>query len=206
MATSVFCIAKDDHMTVAIVEKLRSEGYGGSDVSVLYPDTSTSRDLGHEMHSKAPEGATAGVSSGGVLGGALGWLVGIGSLAIPGVGPFIAAGPILAALSGAAIGAAVGGVAGALIGAGIPEVEAKRYEGKLRAGRILISTHAQDGKQVARIKELYQQAGAEDIASAAEATPAAPKSPARDDRGRGSDQGATSRPAPDPRTIGGRQH
>ncbi len=169
MATSVFCIAQNDSTAIAIVERLRAAGFGGNDVSVLYPDKSTTKDFAHEMHTKAPEGVTTGASSGGILGGALGWLVGIGSLAIPGVGPFIAAGPILAALSGAAIGATVGGVAGGLIGLGIPEVEAKRYEGKLRDGRILISANADDSKQVATVKQIYKDAGAEDIASASEA-------------------------------------
>jgi hypothetical protein len=169
MATSVYCIAQNDSTAVAIVDQLRSSGFGGNDVSVLFPDKSTTKDFAHEMHTKAPEGAATGASGGGILGGALGWLVGIGTLAIPGVGPLIAAGPILAALSGAAVGAAVGGIAGALIGAGIPEVEAKRYEAKLRDGRILISVNATDSKQVAIAKQIFKDAGAEDIASAAEA-------------------------------------
>ena len=169
MPTSIFCIAPTDTIAVTIVEKLRSAGFSGDDVSVLYPDKATSKDFAHEMHTKAPEGATAGASSGGILGGALGWLIGLGTLAIPGVGPLIAAGPILAALSGAAIGATVGGVAGALIGMGIPEVEAKRYEGKLRDGRILISVNADDSKQVAAAKKIFKDAKAEDIASGSEA-------------------------------------
>jgi hypothetical protein len=169
MATSVFCLAQNDSTAVIIAEKLRAAGFSGNDVSVLYPDKSTTKDFAHEMHTKAPEGATAGASSGGILGGALGWLVGIGTLAIPGVGPFIAAGPILAALSGAAIGATVGGVAGWLIGLGIPEVEAKRYAGKIRDGRILISANATDSKQIASVKQIYRDAGAEDIVSATEA-------------------------------------
>ncbi len=169
MATSVYCIAQDDSTALTIVDQLRAAGFGGNDVSVLYPDTSTTKDFAHEMHTKAPEGATTGASSGGILGGALGWLVGIGTLAIPGVGPFIAAGPILAALSGAAIGATAGGVVGGLIGAGIPEVEAKRYEAKLRDGRILISVNATDATQVSSAKQIFKDAGAEDIASASEA-------------------------------------
>ena len=117
---------------------------------------------------KAPEGAVSGVATGGIIGGALGWLVGIGSLAIPGVGPFIAAGPILAALSGVAAGGAVGGIVGALIGMGIPEYEAKRYEGKLRAGNILISVHAENSGEVSRAKDIFKNLGAEDVASSGE--------------------------------------
>jgi hypothetical protein len=184
IATSVFCLAQRDSVAITIVEKLRAAGFTGNDVSVLYPDKSTTRDFAHEMHTKAPEGLSAGASSGGILGGALGWLVGIGTLAIPGVGPFIAAGPILAALSGAAIGATVGGVAGALIGAGIPEVEAKRYETKLRDGRILISVNATDSKQVAAAKQIFKDAGAEDIASASEAKVDQGADARRTDRGR----------------------
>jgi hypothetical protein len=169
MATSVFCLAHNDAMTSTIIEKLRSAGFHSNDISVLFPDKSTTKDFAYEKHTKAPEGATTGVATGGVVGGALGWLIGIGSLAIPGVGPFIAAGPILAALSGAAIGATVGGIAGTLIGLGIPEMEAKRYEGKIKDGRILISVHAVDGKDIGRVKDIFKQANAEDISSAAEA-------------------------------------
>jgi hypothetical protein len=171
-------------VAISIVEKLRAAGFTGNDVSVLYPDKSTTKDFAHEMHTKAPEGATAGASSGGILGGALGWLVGIGTLAIPGVGPLIAAGPILAALSGAAIGATVGGITGALIGAGIPEVEAKRYETKLRDGRILISVNADDSKEVSAAKQIFKDAGAEDIASAAETKVNQKADASRADRGR----------------------
>jgi hypothetical protein len=169
MATSVFCLAQSDDVARNIVEKLRVSGFRSNDVSVLFPDKSTTKDFAHEKHTKAPEGATTGAATGGVLGGALGWLVGIGSLAIPGVGPFIAAGPIMAALSGAAIGATVGGLTGTLIGLGIPEFEAKRYEGKIREGRILISVHAIDGKEVSRVKDIFKQEGAEDISTAGEA-------------------------------------
>lgn len=168
MPTSVFCLAQSESVVRKIVESLRQAGFPSDEVSVLFPDKSTTQDFAHEKHTKAPEGATTGAATGGVLGGAFGWLVGIGSLAIPGVGPFIAAGPILAALSGAAIGATVGGIAGTLIGLGIPEYEAKRYEGKIREGRILISVHAVDGKQVDRVKDIFKQEGAEDISSAAE--------------------------------------
>lgn len=122
------------------------------------------------MNTKAPEGATVGASAGGVIGASLGWLIGIGSLAIPGVGPFIAAGPIMAALGGAAVGATVGGVSGALIGMGLPEYEAKRYEGKIRDGRVLISVHANNHTEVTESKRIFTEEGAEDIASAGEAS------------------------------------
>src|SRR5207248_4928627 len=115
-----------------------------------------------------PEGAATGAGAGGVLGGALGWLVGIGSLAIPGLGPFIAAGPIMAALGGAAVGAATGGLIGALVGMGVPEYEAKRYESKMREGRILFSVHSENSDETKRAKEIFERAGAEDIATAGE--------------------------------------
>lgn len=174
MATSVYCLA--DTMTQAdrIVDALRAQNIRSDDISLLFPDKQTTKDFAHEKNTKAPEGAATGVTTGGVLGGALGWLIGIGSLAIPGVGPFIAAGPIMAALSGAAIGATVGGIAGALIGMGIPEYEAKRYEGKVHAGNILISVHAVDGERVSQVKKVFEDAGAKDIASASEASAPTP--------------------------------
>lgn len=165
MATFVLCLASSHAMATTILADLQTAGFTPNEVSVLYPDTSTSKDFAHEMHSKMPEGATAGASTGGILGGALGWLVGIGSLAIPGVGPFIAAGPILGILSGAAIGATVGGVTGGLIGLGIPEIEAKRYAGKLRDERILISVTAINADRATRAKTVFRDAGADDIAS-----------------------------------------
>jgi hypothetical protein len=136
---------------------------------VLLPDRAGSRDFAHEHHTKAPEGAATGAVVGGLAAGALGWLVGIGSLAIPGVGPLIAAGPIMAALSSAAAGGAVGGLAGALIGLGIPEYEAKQYEGKVKNGNILISVHTDDRKQRHTAKEIFERAHAEDISSTGEA-------------------------------------
>jgi hypothetical protein len=169
MAKSVFCIAKTEAQAVAIVEQLKVAGFSHNDISVLFPDKTGTKDFAHEQHTKAPEGAVTGAGTGGVLGGALGWLVGIGALAIPGLGPFIAAGPILAALSGAAAGAALGGVTGALIGMGIPEYEAKRYEGKIKEGNVLISVHAQDSTERDRAKTIFEQAGAEDISSTEEA-------------------------------------
>ena len=155
------------------MDQLKASNFSNNDISVLFPDKTGSKDFAHEQHTKAPEGAATGGLTGGVLGGALGWLVGIGALAIPGVGPFIAAGPIMAALGGAAVGGAVGGITGALVGMGIPEFEAKRYEGKINAGNILISVHTEDSAQIRRAKEIFKNAGAEDISTTGEAS--APK-------------------------------
>ena len=166
---AVFCIAKSEDQAVRIVEGARDAGFSGEDVSVLFPDKEGTRDFAHKKGTKAPEGATAGALSGGVLGGVGGWLVGIGSLAIPGLGPFVAAGPIMAALGGAALGAAAGGLTGALIGMGIPEYEAKLYEGKVRGGNILISVHTEDGDEVNAAKDVMKRAGADDIATSSEA-------------------------------------
>ena len=135
---------------------------------MLLPDNEGTRAFAHEKHTKAPEGAATGAGTGGVLGGVLGWLAGIGSLAIPGIGPFVAAGPIMAALGGAAVGATVGGLTGALVGLGIPEYEAKQYEGKLRQGNILISVHSENSTEADKAKKIFEKAGAEDIASATE--------------------------------------
>jgi hypothetical protein len=169
MAKAVFCIAKTEAQVITIVDQLKAAGFSHNDISVLFPDKTGTKDFAHEQHTKAPEGATAGAGTGGVLGGALGWLVGIGALAIPGLGPFIAAGPILAALSGAAAGAALGGVTGALIGMGIPEYEAKRYEGKIKEGNVLISVHTEDSTERERAKTIFEHAGAEDISYTEEA-------------------------------------
>jgi hypothetical protein len=169
--TSVICIAKSQSQAVTIVEQLKDADFSNNDISVLLPDRSGTKDFAHEQHTKAPEGAATGGVTGGVLGGAFGWLVGIGALAIPGVGPFIAAGPIMAALGGAALGGAVGGIAGALVGLGIPEYEAKRYEGKIKNGNVLISVHTDDSDEAKRAKEIFQGAGAEDISSTGESTP-----------------------------------
>jgi hypothetical protein len=170
MAKAVFCIVQDYTQAARIVTELRTAGFSGNDISVLMPDKEGSRDFAHEHKTKAPEGAAAGAGTGGVLGGALGWLAGIGSLAIPGVGPFIAAGPIMAALSGAAVGAAVGGLAGTLIGLGIPEFEAKRYEGKIRNGNVLVSVHSENSDETKRAKDIFERLGAQDISTAGEAS------------------------------------
>jgi len=163
MEKAVFGIAKSENQAVSITNQLKTAGFSQSDISVLLPDKTGTRDFAHEQHTKAPEGAATGAGSGAVLGGGLGLLLGIGALAIPGLGPFIAAVPIMAALAGAGAGAAVGGIAGALIGMGIPEYEAKRYEGKIKDGNILMSVHTRDGMQRDRAKEIFQAAGAEDI-------------------------------------------
>jgi hypothetical protein len=152
------------------VERLKAAGFRNTDISVLLPENAGSKDLGHEKHTKAPEGAAAGASSGAILGGALGWLVGIGALAIPGVGPFLAAGPIVVALAGVGAVGTLGGITGALVGTGMPEYEAVRYEGRIKHGGILLSLHCDSEDWVKRGKELLQQSGAEDIASSSEAS------------------------------------
>ena len=168
--SSVICIASSEPQAIAIVDRLKAAGFSNNDISVLFPDKTGSKDFAHEQHTKAPEGAATGGITGGVLGGALGWLAGIGALAIPGVGPFIAAGPIMAALGGAAVGGTVGGITGALVGLGIPEYEAKRYEGKIREGNLLISVHSDDSDETREAKEIFKQAGAKDISSTGEAS------------------------------------
>lgn len=168
MAKAIFCITKTEAQAVSIVDQLKAAGFSSNDISVLFPDKSGTRDFAHEQNTKAPEGAATGASAGGVLGGAFGWLLGIGALAIPGLGPFIAAGPIMAALGGAAAGAALGGVTGALVGLGIPEYEAKQYEGKIKEGNILISVHTEDSAERNRAKTIFERAGAEDISSTGE--------------------------------------
>ncbi|MDB6028679.1 MAG: hypothetical protein JWM68_4902 [Verrucomicrobiales bacterium] len=169
MAKAVFCIATSEFQAESIVNDLRVAGFNDNDISVLFPDKTGTHDFAHEQHTKAPEGAATGAGAGGVLGGTLGWLAGIGVLAIPGIGPFIAAGPIIAALGGVALGAALGGITGALIGMGIPEYEAKRYEGKIAAGNILISVHTENADQATRARSIFEKAGAEDISTTSEA-------------------------------------
>lgn len=166
---SVFCIAMSRAQAEQIVQDLKVAAFSNNDISVLFPDKTGTRDFAHEKGTKAPEGGAAGAGGGAAVGGVLGWLAGIGALAIPGVGPFVAAGPIVAALSGAAVGGAVGGIAGALIGMGIPEYEAKRYEGKVKDGNILISVHTDDSDEVKRAEEIFERANAQEIATAGEA-------------------------------------
>ena len=153
-----------------IVTQLGNNGFANSDISAIFPDKRGTSDFAHEHNTKAPEGAVVGGTSGGLLGGTLGLLAGIGALAIPGFGPFIAAGPLMAALSGAAAGAAVGSIAGALIGLGIPEIEAKKYEGKLKGGNILIAAHVDNADEEKRAKEIFRREGAHDISSTSESS------------------------------------
>src|SRR5882672_1373233 len=152
------------------VESLRASGFRNTDISVLFPENVGTKDFAHQKGTKAPEGASAGAATGAVIGGTLGWLAGIGALAIPGVGPFIAAGPIMAALAGAGVGGTVAGITGALIGMGIPEYEAKRYEGRLKDGGILLSVHSDNSEWTKKAKEILERTGAEDVASAGEAS------------------------------------
>jgi len=168
MSKAVFGLVDNEGQAERIVDSLKAGGFSNNDISVLLPDKGGTRDFAHEKATKAPEGAATGAGTGIAVGGVLGWLVGIGSLAIPGVGPFIAAGPIMAALAGAGVGAAVGGLSGALIGMGIPEYEAKRYEGKIKQGNILISVHSENSDEVKRAKDIFERAGAHDIASTGE--------------------------------------
>jgi hypothetical protein len=167
---AVFGIAKSESQAIKIADDLKAMGFSGNDVSVLFPDKTGTKDFAHEQHTKAPEGAAAGAGAGAVLGGALGWMVGIGSLAIPGLGPLIAAGPIMAALAGVAGGAAAGGLTGALVGMGIPEYEAKRYEGKVKDGNILLSVHTDNSDERDRAKQILEVGGAEDISYTGEAS------------------------------------
>ena len=169
MKRSALCLVDTQPQAEAIVEKLRSAGFSDSDISVLFPDKGSTRDFAHKKETKMPEGASVGAGTGGAIGGTIGLLAGIGAIAIPGVGPFIAAGPIMAALGGGAIGAGVGGLTGALIGLGIPEYEAKRYEGKVKQGGILISVHSENRDETNRAKSIFKEEGAYDISSTGEA-------------------------------------
>jgi hypothetical protein len=179
MAKAVFGLVDTESQAERIVDSLKTAGFPNNDISVLFPDKGGTRDFAHEQNTKAPEGAATGAGVGGVTGGVLGWLVGIGSLAIPGLGPFIAAGPIMAALAGAGVGAGVGGLSGALVGMGIPELEAKQYEGKIKSGNILISVHSEDSTETSRAKEIFERDGAHDISSTGEASvPGKDKRPA----------------------------
>jgi hypothetical protein len=167
--TAVFGIYKTRTSAEQSVDRLLAAGFSSDDISVLLPDSNSSKEFAHEKNTKAPEGTTAGVTAGGAIGGTLGLLAGIGALAIPGVGPFIAAGPIMATLAGAGVGGAVGGLIGALVGMGIPEYEAKRYEGIIKAGGVLLSVHCDTSEEIARAKNLLKNTGAEDISSSGEA-------------------------------------
>jgi len=167
--TAAFGIYPNRVSVEEAVDALREAGFRNTDISVLFPENEGSKDFAHEKSTKAPEGVAAGASSGAVIGGALGWLAGIGALAIPGLGPLIAAGPIVAMLAGLGAGATVGGLTGALVGLGIPEYEAKRYEGRVKHGGILLSVHCDDTEWTKKAKQILEHTGGEDIASTGEA-------------------------------------
>ncbi len=171
---AVYAIFKDRNSVEKAVNSLRSSGFRQSDISVLFPDRETTTQFAHDKATKAPEGATTGTAAGAILGGTLGWLVGMGSLAIPGIGPVIAAGPIMAALAGIGVGGAVGGMTGALIGIGIPEYEAKRYEGLVKDGGILVSVHCDDSNWTKLAKDIFKLENGEGVASATEASSSHP--------------------------------
>jgi len=151
------------------VDRLKMAGYRNTDISVLFPENAGTKDFAHEKNTKTPEGVATGAGTGVVLGGTLGWLAGIGALAIPGLGPFIAAGPIMAALAGAGVGGTLGGLVGALVGMGIPEYEAKRYEGRVKSGGILLSVHCDDSEWTKKAKQILEDTGADDVSSTGEA-------------------------------------
>src|SRR6202140_20307 len=168
--TAAFGIYQTQADVEYAVDALRAEGFRNTDFSVFFPENKGTKDFAVEKNTKAPEGTTTGVASGAVIGGTLGWLAGIGALAIPGIGPLIAAGPIVAALAGVGVGGAVGGITGALIGIGIPEYEAKRYEGRIKEGGILLSVHADDSNWTKKAKDILERTGATDVASTGEAS------------------------------------
>lgn len=165
---AVFGIYKSSAHAERAVDEIAAAGFSHNDISVLLPDNMSSKEFAHEKNTKAPEGTTTGVATGGVVGGTLGLLAGIGALAIPGVGPLIAAGPIMGALAGVGVGGAVGGLIGALVGMGIPEYEAKRYEGRVKNGGVLLSVHCDTSDEIKRAKALLERTGAEDISSSGE--------------------------------------
>ena len=167
---AVYGIYPNRSMVENAVAELKEAGFRHSDISVLFPAGGDTKEFAVEKETKAPEGAATGAGTGGVLGGSLGWLVGIGTLAIPGLGPFIAAGPIMAALAGAGAGGLVGGIAGALIGMGIPEYEANRYEGRINDGGILLSVHADDSEWKNKGKDILERTEAEDIGTKGESS------------------------------------
>lgn len=166
--TAVFGIYPTSTQAEQAVDRLTAAGFAQQNISVLLPDNQSSKEFAHEKNTKAPEGTATGVTAGGAVGGTLGLLAGIGALAIPGVGPFIAAGPIMGALAGLGVGGAVGGLVGALVGMGIPEYEAKRYEGRIKTGGVLLSVHCDTSEQIDGAKQVLKVSGAEDISSAGE--------------------------------------
>ncbi len=169
MKRAVIGIVETETQAQAVVELLQGSGVNRDNISVLLPDRRGTRDFAHEHHTKAPEGAIAGVGVGGAVGGAIGLLAGLGALTVPGIGPLLAAGPLMAALSGAAVGAGIGGVTGALVGVGVPEIEARLYAGKLRGGNLLIAVHIASPAQARVAKDILQRIGAHDVGTAGEA-------------------------------------
>jgi len=167
--TAVFGIYRNQLDVEQAVDTLRAQGFRSTDISVLFPENEGTKDFAHKKATKAPEGTAAGAGTGAVVGGTLGWLAGIGALAIPGVGPLIAAGPIVAALTGVGVGGAIGGISGALIGMGIPEYEAKRYEGRVKEGGILLSVHSDNSDWTRKAKDILERTGADDVSSTGEA-------------------------------------
>jgi hypothetical protein len=167
---ATFAVFPDRTAFEAAIEGLRGAGFRATDISAVLPDRDhTTKDLAHEIHTKAPEGIAAGAGAGAAVGGVLGWLVGIGAIAIPGIGPLLAAGPIVAALAGAGAAGAAGGLVGGLVGAGMPEIEAKRYAGRLRDGGFLLSVHCDDREWAARAREVLTANGGQDVVSTSEA-------------------------------------
>ncbi len=166
--TAVFGIYNTVSQAESAVDRIIGQGFSSNDISVLLPDNQSTREFAHEKNTKAPEGTTTGGITGGVVGGTLGLLAGIGALAIPGLGPFIAAGPIMGTLAGVGAGGAVGGLIGALVGMGMPEYEAKRYEGRVKSGGVLVSIHCDSSDEVSRAKDLLKATGADDISSSGE--------------------------------------
>jgi hypothetical protein len=176
---AVFGLYKSVGQAEETVTRLEAAGFSNDDISVLLPDNESTRKFAHKKDTKAPEGTATGVTAGGAVGGTIGLLAGIGALAIPGVGPLIAAGPIMGALAGLGVGGVVGGLIGALVGMGIPEYEAKRYEGRIKEGGILLSVHCDTSKEITRAKDILKQSGAEDIASSGEGSADYPAQPTR---------------------------
>ncbi len=170
VTTAVFGVVSNATDAERLANQLKAAGLSANDISVLFPDRAGARDFAAHEHTMALEAAATGAGTASVFGGGLGWLVGMGILAIPGFGPVIAAGPLMAALGGTAVGAAIGGLGGALVGLGVPEYEARQYEGKLRGGNILVSVHVENSREADRAREIFEREGAHDISDSSEAS------------------------------------
>ncbi len=168
MGYAVFCTTKTSHQAAQIADRLKATGFLAKDISILMPNRPGTNDLAVDNETKAPEGTAVGAGTGALVGAGLGWLAGIGALAIPGFGPLIAAGPIMAALSGAAVGGTLGGMTGALVGMGIPEYEAQKYEGKVKSGHALLSVHVEDAEAADRVEKIFEAHGGEDVSKSRE--------------------------------------